>query len=64
MQNEGATYVNPDRTLRRVDFPAPEGPMMAISSPVFALPETPFRMGLPGRDFEEKCTIWQWRAFD
>lgn len=38
------TYIKPVRILSNVLFPAPEGPMIAVSSPDLNSPETPFSM--------------------
>lgn len=35
------TYWNPVRILRSVDFPAPDGPIIAVNSPQLKRPETP-----------------------
>lgn len=37
----GRTHLYPARMFMRVDFPAPEGPMMATSSPLVKRPEIP-----------------------
>jgi hypothetical protein len=34
----------PAMTLRRVVFPAPEAPMMAVTCPALKIPETPLRI--------------------
>lgn len=39
----GAAHLYPARMFMSVDFPAPEGPMMATSSPLLNFPEIPFR---------------------
>lgn len=36
-------HLYPARMFMSVDFPAPEGPMMATSSPLLNFPEIPFR---------------------
>ena len=41
------TYIYPDKTFSKVDFPAPDGPIIAVSSPVINVPDTPFRIFLP-----------------
>jgi hypothetical protein len=35
-------YVNPESTRSNEDFPAPEGPMMAVNCPELKLPDTFF----------------------
>ncbi|CAD6217259.1 GSCOCG00004752001-RA-CDS [Cotesia congregata] len=35
-------------TFSKVDFPAPEGPIMAVNSPDLKQPLTPFRIGFLG----------------
>lgn len=35
------TYVNPVKIFIKLDFPAPEGPIMAVSSPVRNVPDIP-----------------------
>src|SRR3989338_3860398 len=35
---------NPERTLRSVVFPDPEGPTIATASPAFTVKETPFKI--------------------
>jgi hypothetical protein len=42
-QNVCITYKNPVRRLSREVFPAPEGPIMAVSSPDLNVPDTPFK---------------------
>lgn len=39
----GPSHLYPARMFMSVDFPAPEGPMMATSSPLLNFPEIPFR---------------------
>lgn len=38
------TYINPVRMFKSVDFPAPEGPMMAVNSPDLNSPDIDLRM--------------------
>ena len=38
----------PEITLRRVVFPAPDEPMMAVSSPALNMPETSYKMVFVG----------------
>lgn len=40
------TYLYPVKILSNVDFPAPEGPIIAQSSPDLSLPLTFFRISL------------------
>lgn len=51
------TYVNPVRMFSSDDLPAPDGPMMAVSSPDLKHPDTPFRMFLFSAHTNEKETI-------
>lgn len=47
----GRAHLYPARMFMSVDFPAPEGPMMATSSPLLNFPEIPFRRVLyPARN--------------
>lgn len=43
---DAITYVKPARMLRRVLFPAPDGPMITDSSPDLNCPDTPCRISL------------------
>lgn len=38
------TYLYPARTLRSVDFPAPDGPSIAVNSPDLNWPLTPLNI--------------------
>lgn len=38
------TYLKPVRKFSNDDFPAPDGPIMAVSSPDLKCPETPFNI--------------------
>lgn len=38
-----SSYVYPVRMFSSEDFPAPEGPIIAVSSPELNFPDTPFR---------------------
>lgn len=40
------TYWNPVRIFSRLDFPAPDGPIMAVNSPDLKWPDNPFKMVL------------------
>lgn len=40
----GSTYWKPVRILSSEDLPAPDGPMIAVSSPDWKHPDTPLRI--------------------
>lgn len=42
-KKQKATYKNPVRRLSREVFPAPDGPIIAVSSPDLNVPDTPFK---------------------
>lgn len=42
--NKVSTYTNPVNIFSNEDFPAPDGPIMAVSSPDLKVPDTPFRI--------------------
>lgn len=48
------TYVNAAKTFNKVDFPAPDGPMMAVNSPDLNSPLTPLRIFLVARKIRKK----------
>lgn len=47
-------YVNPESTRSNEDFPAPDGPMIAINCPELKLPDTPFRTSFVSANNEIK----------
>lgn len=44
------THLYPVRMFKRVDFPAPEGPIIAVSSPDRSLPLTDFKIVFTSKD--------------
>ena len=45
-------YLYPARIFNKVDFPAPEGPNMAVNSPDLNCPEIPFNITFPAVTYE------------
>jgi hypothetical protein len=57
-----STYKNPVRRLSREVFPAPEGPIIAVSSPDLNVPDTPFKTCFGTATIQcegEKSDLWK-----
>ena len=51
--------MNPARTFNNVDFPAPEGPMIAVNSPALKSPLTPCRISFVSEKNKIKIIIFK-----